>query len=84
MTKQKINTPGLYPKDDFVKVIPTTEPIAIYFAMRHLYTDDKDVNDWYHLKKQKDKYVLEAAWTDVPSCENFDPFQTTNFRNGVK
>lgn len=84
MTKQKINTPGLYPKDDFVKVIPTTEPMGIYFAMRHLYTDDKDVNDWYHLKKQKDKYLLEAAWKDVPSRENFNPFQTTNFRNGVK
>lgn len=59
MTKQKINTPGLYSKADFVKVIPTTEPMGIYFALRHLYTDDKDINDWYyHLKKQKDKYLL--------------------------
>jgi hypothetical protein len=27
MTKQKIHTPGLYLKDDFVKVIPTTEQL---------------------------------------------------------
>lgn len=84
MTKQKINAQELYPKDDFVKVVPTTKPIGIYTALRYLYTDDKDVNDWYKLKKQKDKYVLEAAWKEVPSCENYNPWQTTNFRNGVK
>ena len=84
MTKQKIHTPGLYPKDDFVKVVPTTEPMGIYFALRHLYTDGKDVNDWYSLKKQNDKYVLEAAWKEVPSCENYNHWQTTNFRNSVK
>lgn len=39
--------------------------MGIYFALRHLYTDDKDINDWYHLKKQKDKYLLEAAWKEV-------------------
>ena len=58
--------------------------MGIYFALRHLYTDGKDVNDWYHLKKQKDKYLLEAAWKEVPSCENYNHWQTTNFRNGVK
>ena len=84
MTKQKINTPGLYSKDDFVKVIPTTEPMGIYFALKHLYIDGKDVNDWYKLKKQKDKYLLEAAWKEVLSCENYNPWQTTNFINGVK
>jgi len=84
MAKQKINTPGLYPSDNIVKVIPTTEPKGLYFALRYLYTDDKDVNDWYKLKKQKDKYLLEAAWKEVPSCENYNPWQTTNFRNGVK
>ena len=61
MAKQKIHTPGLYPKDDFVKVVQTTEPMCICFALRHLYTNDKDVNDLYRLKKQKDKYLLEAA-----------------------
>ena len=80
MAKQKINTPGLYPKDDFVKVVPTTKPIGIYTVLRHLYTDDKDVNDWYRLKK----YLPEAAWKEVLSCENYNPWQTTNFRNGVK
>lgn len=84
MTKQKINAQELYPKDDFVKVVPTTKQIGIYTVLRHLYTDDKDVNDWYKLKKQKDKYVLEAAWKEVPSCENYNPWQTTNFINGVK
>ena len=84
MAKQKINAPGLYSKDDFVKVIPTTEPMGIYFALKHLYIDGKDVNDWYKLKKQKDKYLLEAAWKEVPSCENYNTWQTTNFRNGVK
>lgn len=69
MAKQKIHTPELYPKDDFVKVVPTTEPMGIYFALRHLYTNDKDVNDLHRLKKQKDKYLLEAAWKEVPSCE---------------
>lgn len=63
MTKQKYQC--LYSKDDFVKVIQTTEPMGIYFALRHLYTDDKDINDWYHLKKQKDKYLLEAARKEV-------------------
>ena len=84
MTKQKINTPGLYPSCDVTQVVPTSEPMGIYFALRYLYTNDKDVNDWYRLKKQKDKYLLEAAWKEVPSCENYNPWQTTNFRNGVK
>jgi len=84
MTKQKIDTPGLYPSNDVTKVIPTTQPHGLYFALRYLYDCNKDVNDWYHLKKQKDKYLLEAAWKDVPSCENFNLWQTTNFRNGVK
>lgn len=57
MTKQKINAQELYPKDDFVKVVPTTKQIGIYTVLRHLYTDDKDVNDWYRLKK----YLLEAT-----------------------
>ena len=82
MAKQKIHTPRLYPKDDFVKVIPTTEPMGIYFTLRYL--DGKDVNNWYRLKKQKDKYLLEAAWKEVQSSENYNPWQTTNFRNGVK
>lgn len=84
MVKQKINAPGLYPKNDFVKVIPTTEPMGIYFALRHLYTDDKDVNDWYSLKKQKDKYLLEAVWKEVSSNVDYNPWKTINFRNGVK
>lgn len=84
MIKQKINAQEFYPKDDFVKVVPTTKPISIYTVLRYLYTDDKDVNDWYRLKKQKDKYLLEAAWKEVPSSENYNPWQTTNFRNGVK
>ena len=84
MIKQKINAQELYPKDDFVKVVPTTKPISIYTVLRYLYTDDKDVNDWYRLKKQKDKYLLEAAWKEVPSSENYNLWQTTNFRNGVK
>ena len=83
MAKQKINTPGLYPKDT-TKVIPTTEPMGIYFALRYLYMNDKDVNDWYKLKKQKDKYMLEAAWKNVPSLKDYNPWETTNFRNGVK
>ena len=58
--------------------------MGIYFALKHLYIDGKDVNDWYKLKKQKDKYLLEAAWKEVPSCENYNTWQTTNFRNGVK
>ena len=80
MTKQKINTPGLYSKDDFVKVIPTTEPMGIYSALKHLYIDGKDVNDWYRLEK----YLLEADHKEVISCENYNPWQTTNFINGVK
>ena len=72
MTKQKINAQELYPKDDFVKVIPTTKPIDIYTVFRHFYTDDKDVNDWYRLKK----YLLEAAHKEVTSCENYNPWQT--------
>lgn len=36
MTKRKY--PCLYSKDDFVKVIPTTEQMGIYFALRHLLT----------------------------------------------
>lgn len=72
MTKQKINAQELYPKDDFVKVIPTTKPIGIYTALRHLYTVDKDVNDWYSLNK----YLLEAAHKEVTSCENYNPWQT--------
>lgn len=35
MAKQKINTPGLYPMNT-TKVIPTTEPQGIYFALRYL------------------------------------------------
>ena len=84
MTKQKINTPGLYQSSDVTKVIPTTQSHGLYFALRYLYDCNKDVNDWYKLKKQKDKYLLEAAWKDVPSCENYNPWQTTNFRNCVK
>lgn len=80
MAKQKINAQELYPKDDFVKVVPTTKPIGIYTVFRYLYTDDKDVNDWYRLKK----YSLEADWKEVLSCENYNPWQTTNFINGVK
>ena len=72
MTKQKINAQELYPKDDFVKVVPTTKPIGIYTALRYLYTVDKDVNDWYSLEK----YLLEAAHKEVISCENYNPWQT--------
>ena len=32
MTKQN-NTPELYPKTDFVKIVSTTEQIGIYFAL---------------------------------------------------
>lgn len=39
--------------------------MGIYFALKHLYTNDKDINDLYQLKKQKDKYLLEAAWKEV-------------------
>lgn len=69
MAKQKINAQELYPKDDFVKVVPTTKQIGIYTVFRYLYTDDKDVNDWYRLKK----YLLKAAWKEVLSCENYNP-----------
>lgn len=72
MTKQKINAQELYPKDDFVKVVPTTKPIGIYTALKYLYTVDKDVNDWYRLEK----YLLEAAHKEVISCENYNPWQT--------
>lgn len=71
MTKQKINTPGLYQKDA-TKMIPTAEPVGIYFALRYLYdSDNKDVNDWYfkHKHKHKEKYKA-ACWTDVPSKLN--------------
>lgn len=53
MTTQKINTPapGLYPSSDVTKVIPTTQPHGIYFALRYLYDTYKDVNDWYNIKK---------------------------------
>lgn len=91
MAKQKINTPGLYPKDDFVKVVPTTKPMGIYFALRHLYTDDKDVNDkdvndWYTTMKYAKKRSKECewGWETVPSYTDLNPWQTTNFRNGVK
>lgn len=57
MTKQKINAQELYTKDDFVKVVQTTKPIGICTALRYLYTDDKDVNDWYRLEK----YLLKAS-----------------------
>lgn len=81
MATQKINTPapGLYPKTDFVKVVPTTEPKGLYFALRYLYADDKDVNDWYFTLKNKDK--CEAGWKDI--LPNFDPWRT-DFRNGNK
>ena len=79
MTKQKTNAPGLYPKTDFVKVVPTTEPTGIYFALRYLYADDKDINDWYFTKKNKNK--IEAGWKNV--SPDYNPWQT-NFRNGVK
>lgn len=63
MAKQKIHTPRLYPKDDFVKVIPTTEPMGIYFTLRYL--DGKDVNNWYRLKKQKDNKELSKRIRDI-------------------
>ena len=63
MAKQKIHTPRLYPKDDFVKVIPTTEPMGIYFTLRYL--DGKDVNNWYRLKKQKDNKELSKRIIDI-------------------
>lgn len=63
MAKQKIHTPRLYPKDDFVKVIPTTESMGIYFTLRYL--DGKDVNNWYRLKKQKDNKELSKRIRDI-------------------
>lgn len=86
MSKQKINTsglclkdPGLYSKDT-VSVIPTTQPHGLYFALRYLYTNDKDVNDWYRCKKNNEDY--SQFWNEING--NYDPWHTTNFRNGVK
>lgn len=79
MTKQKINTTGLFLKDT-IKVIPTSEPMGIYYALRYLYSDDKDVNNWYNIKKNGGDY--EQFYKEITG--DFDPWHTTNSRNGVK
>lgn len=82
MTTQKINTPapGLYPSSDVTKVIPTTQPHGIYFALRYLYDTNKDVNDWYNIKKRGSDY--DQFYKEING--DYNPWKTANFRNGVK
>ena len=60
--------PQLYPLSS-VNVIPTTQPQGIYYALRYLYEDDKDVNAWYRSEKNYKtsvKDLIERAWQSVP------------------
>ena len=74
--------PELYPLDT-VKVIPTTKPHGIYFALRYLYEGYNDIVDPWEESKSKTKAdydladvdsLLKKAWQSVPS----------NFRYGEK
>lgn len=82
MTNQKINTPapGLYPSCDVTQVVPTSQPHGLYFALRYLYDTNKDVNDWYNIKKSGGDY--DQFYKEIKG--DYNPWHTTNFRNGVK
>lgn len=60
--------PELYPLDT-VKVIPTSKPHGIYFALRYLYEGYNDVIDpWEETKRESDvDSLLKSAWESVPS-----------------